>query len=288
MLFNLISCASTENLNSKYIRAWKSSLENEYPQENPTLAHYKRGDLELFYLAAVHSNKIGSPTLNLVEELFQSFQFNALIIEPIPFSSGQSPKWCIDESVNGRAKDFIVGGESALAVIYADEKHIPFVGGEPDHKDIYLNLRQKGYSDIDVVGFYLVLQIPQWVREKENKDNLLERKAPSFIAHYCKIFSSVTCPRLEKIKQWYFKHAKHELTADVSTEEVAPISDGSLFLQRISSDVGYVRDHFTLKIINQFLKKYKKLAVIYGAGHFITLRKSFDHALGNPEFIEKR
>lgn len=85
---------------------------------------------------------------------------------------------------------------------------------------------------------------------------------------------------------WYKNKIGHELVADVSNEEVAPYSDGTLFTQKISSDVGFIRDHFTLNIIEQIIHKYKKVAVIYGAGHFLTLRKSFDASFGEPTFME--
>jgi hypothetical protein len=88
--------------------------------------------------------------------------------------------------------------------------------------------------------------------------------------------------------KWYKAKVGYELVPDVSNEEVAPYSDGKLFTQKISSDVGFIRDHFTLNIIEQMIARYKKVAVVYGAGHFITLRKSFDASFGEPEFIEDR
>ncbi len=49
--------------------------------------------------------------------------------------------------------------------------------------------------------------------------------------------------------KWYKNRIGHELSPDVSNEEVA---------------------------------------VIYGAGHFLTLRKSFDSEFGEPTFIEDK
>ena len=279
-------CSSAPKLSQDQIRPWSSSLENEYPNKKAVLAHYHKGSFDLFYLAARHSNAVGSDTLNLVNKLFSDQKFNALLIESIPNSSGESPKWFLDEAKKGQSETFISGGESALAVILADQKQIPFFAGEPDHQDIYKALRLAGYSAEDVLGFYVVRQVPQWVREHDPSDGLLQNKVPSFLTHYCKMFVVSSCPNLKDILAWYKSKTGKNLSPDVSNEEVAPISDGTLFTQRMSTEVGNIRDHFTLQIIEQMLAKYHRLAVIYGAGHFITLRKSFDAALGAPTFTE--
>ncbi len=283
-----ISCATSPQLESQKIRQWTYALGNEYPNEKAVIAHYKKADIELFYLAARHTNTMGDDTLNLVKKLFETYQFNVLIIESIPYSFGESPKWFVEDAKKGKSDTFIQGGESALAVIYADSKKIPFFAGEPDHRDIYKGLKERGYTDEDVVGFYTLRQIPQWIREKENKKDLLKRKIPSYVSHYCKVFGISTCPSYDDVIKWYKTKLGRDLVPDVSNEEVAPYADGELYTQKMSSNVGFIRDHFTLKIIEQMIKKYKKVAVVYGAGHFLTLRKSFDASFGEPTFIEDK
>ena len=284
MILAVVGCSSAPKLETQHIRAWDKLLEKEYPQETPVIAHYKKGDYELFYVAARHSNDIGSDTLNLVEDLFAHDQFNALLVEPFPYDFGQSPPWFSREAKEGFSEKFIYGGESSLSAILADKKNIPFFGGEPDHRDIYEDLKKKGYSDQDILGFYLVRQIPQWIREKEDKKNLVEHKGPFFLSSYCKIFGIKKCPNLTAIKAWYKNHSGHQLGSNVTNEEVAPVNSGALFTQKISSDVDHIRDRFTLAVIQELMNKYHKVAVVYGASHFITLRKSFDAAFGEPTF----
>jgi hypothetical protein len=86
--------------------------------------------------------------------------------------------------------------------------------------------------------------------------------------------------------RWYKSKLGHELVADVSNEEVAPYANGPWYTQRISADVMFIRDHFTLKVIEQMIQKHNRVAIVYGAGHFLTLRKSFDGTFGEPIFIE--
>ena len=283
----LSACSVAPRLNPEKIRLWSHELGGEYPREKPVIAHYISGDYELLYLAARHTNNFEDTTLKLVKKLFEKFQFKVLIIESIPHASGESPQWFIESAKKGRTENFIRGGESALSAIYAHEKNIPFFAGEPSHQEIYKGLKEKGYSDEDVIGFYTVRQIPQWVREKEEKINLFERKIPPYVSNHCQTLKIASCPKREDILKWYQSKLGQDLVVEVSNEETAPYSDGNLFTQKLSSNVGQIRDKFTLNIIQQMLQKYKKVAVVYGAGHFLTLRKSFDASLGEPKFIEQ-
>lgn len=282
-----IGCASTApRLDSSQIRPWSNSLESEYPNDKSVIAHYKKGSYELSYLAARHTNTMDSDTMRLVQHLIEKEKINVLLIESIPHSSGESPQWFVEESKKGLTDAFVPGGESALAVALADQKRIPFFAGEPDHQDIYRGLKDRKYTDQDVIGFYTVRQIPQWVRQRENKNDLFKRKIPPYLKHYCKVFGIQDCPSMDETLKWYKSKLGHELSVDISNEETAPVLDGTLFTQKMSSEVGYIRDHFTLGIIEKLLQQYKKIAAVYGAGHFITLRKSFEASMGQPEFIE--
>lgn len=107
---------------------------------------------------------------------------------------------------------------------------------------------------------------------------------PKFINIYCKAFPLRPCPSLRDLRSWYKTRTGHELTVDISAEDVAPKSDSALFLQKISAAVGDVRDRFTLNVLQKTLNKYKRVAVVYGSGHFVTLRKSLDKAFGRPSF----
>lgn len=287
VLLSLTSCAPFKpKLDPEKIRPWSDELSKEYPRERPVIAHYKRDNYELFYLAARHTNTMGEDTLNLVQTLYDKFKFNVLIIESLPHSVGESPKWFVEEAKAGRTAKFIKGGESALSVILASNKKIPFFAGEPDHQDIYRGLKDKGYTDIDVLSFYTVRQIPQWVREQNDKSTLFHKKIPSFLTNYCKTFSVQNCPSTVDVMKWYKDKIGYELTPDVSNEEVAPIKDGTLYTQKMSAEIGHIRDHFTLNIIEQMLLRYERVAVVYGASHFSTLRRSFEKSFGLSTFVE--
>ncbi len=197
-------------------------------------------------------------------------------------SIGPSPAWFVDDAKKGLKGDFIAGGESAWGAILADQKQILFFAGEADHRDIYAGLKASGFSDLDVLGFYVARQIPQWVRERENREGLLERKTPAFLASNCQVFAVKPCPTLAEVQVWYREKNGQELSSEVPTYAMAPIHDGQMYTQKISSVVGDIRDRFTLGVIERLLQQFRRVGVIYGAGHFVTLRKSFDSELGPP------
>jgi hypothetical protein len=279
-----VACSSVPKLDSSFVRPWVNDLDKESPSNGPYIAHHKRGQYELIYLAAHHDNNRTSDTFRLVDKLLSEFPFDALIIEPIPYSEGESPEWFVKEARKGMGSRNIAGGESSVAVVRSVKKGIPFYGAELDHRQIFQMLKDKGYSEQDILGFYLARQIPQWVREGETKKGVVERKSPKFLAHFCKAFEikSESCPNIKATKAWYLGHMGKELSGDVSTEDVAPISGSPLFTHKISSTLGSIRDRYALTVIEQLLIKYKRVGVVYGGSHYLTLRKSLDLSLGKP------
>lgn len=277
------ACYADLHMNPKLIRQWSQDLENEYPGNKPAIAHFKKQNYELFYLAATHETNLKSPTLRLVEQLLKK-DVDVLLVEPFSNSAGQSPTWALNDAIKGLKKGYIVGGESALAILRANAKKIPFFGGEPDHRQIFQALKSRGYSDLDIVGLYVVRQIPQWIRERKDKNQLLEKNVKPFVEIYCQKFPVKPCPSLYDIRTWYKLKNERELTANVPSSESDPLPDGRLVTQRISAAINDVRDRFTLNVIENLLNRYHRVAVIYGSGHFTTLRKSLETALGQPTF----
>lgn len=282
------ACVSAPKFSPDLIRSWDEVAQGEYPGERPVIAEYKKGPYRLSYLAARHTTTVGSDTMNLVETLFKKKNFKVLLIESIPNAEGESPQWFVKESKKGATDKFVPGGESALAVILANKNKIPFYAGEPSHQEIFREFRKLGYTELEIYGFYLARQIPQWVRQKENPKNLIVRMGTPFIQNYCRIFSTAKCPSLAELLVWYKAQSGYDLSIDISNEEFAPYKKGSLSTQRMSADLGKLRDHFTLGIIENLLSRYKEVAVIYGAGHFFTLGKSFEASMGKPTFVEDR
>src|SRR4051812_7483719 len=81
------ACWADLKLDPQLIRKWSHALDKESPGEQPFIAQFSKDDYQLFYLAATHETNTKSPTLKLVENLFQH-PFSALLVEPFPYSEG--------------------------------------------------------------------------------------------------------------------------------------------------------------------------------------------------------
>lgn len=272
-------------LKPELIRPWSEESKQEEPGQDPAIFLYKSGPYKLLYLASGHSSDRQSPTLKMTAQLFQKYEFDALLIEGIPFAEGESPAWYLKEA-QASLKENFVSGEHSYAAILASEKEIPFYGGEPGQQTIYEALRDEHYSDLDILGFYLARQIPQWVREEKSKSGLIDREGLTFTANNCRNFGlqapDKKCPELAELKAWYQQQFGRPLSLDVLNSDFEPLPDGKLKTQRMAAAVARVRDRYTLERVQDLLRRYKNVAVIYGAGHFIALRRSFDEAFGPP------
>lgn len=250
----------------------------------PSLAHHQKNQFELFYLGVQHNNDLKSNTNRMVEKLFADFKFDVLLVEPFPYSMGESPKWFVDEAREGLKETMISGGEMALASIRASERNIPFYGGEIDPKELYQTLKTKGYTNEDIVGFHLARTIPQRVNQRKDIGNLLETKAPQYILNKCKNFGIEipTCPNLDSLKIWYRSKTDKELGPEVRPSDVAPDIKSPLFIQQLSSTIDIIRNHFALNVIEELFKKYNRVAVVYGGAHYTSLKDSIDASMGSP------
>lgn len=248
----------------------------------PSLAHHQKGQFKLFYLGVQHDNDLKSPTNKLVEKLFEDYEFDVILIEPFSYSFGESPAFFLKESQEGLTETMISGGEMALASIKANEKNIPFFGGEIDQKETYQTLKSKNYSDEDIVGYHLARTIPQWTRGKNESKDFLEVKAPKYILSKCKSFGieQSACPNLDVLKNWYQAKTGKKLGPEVRPSDVAPNFQSPLFLHKISSDNDLIRNQFTLSVLEELLRKYKQVAVVYGGAHYTSLKGSIESSMG--------
>jgi hypothetical protein len=248
----------------------------------PSIAYHQKEQFKLFYLGVQHDNNLKSPTNKLVEKLFKDYEFDVLLIEPFSYSFGESPAFFLKESQEGMSETMISGGEMALASIKANEKNIPFFGGEIDQKETYQALKSKNYSDEDIVGYHLARTIPQWAKGKNESKDFLEVKAPKYILSKCKSFGieQSACPNLDVLKNWYQAKTGKKLGPEVRPSDVAPNFQSPLFLHKISSDNDIIRNQFTLNVIEELLRKYKRVAVVYGGAHYTSLKDSIEASMG--------
>jgi len=247
------------------VRAWEVK---NYDPKPPSVTRFQKGNKQLSYLETLHSNELNCETFKKIKEELSDFKPDVVILEDLETSKGMSPKkWDMSFPLDNQNWDC---GEPCYTAALAFEKNIPYIGGEPDDLDFTNTLREKGYTDRDILGFLLARQIPQWLRENEPKPFDLKRffeknqdwlAADSFLDEDAK-FSSP-----EDFIKWYKERNKIGLvTDDESANIVAPMNGPNvLFTQKMAFEG--TRDGNITFVIASMLNRYDRVMVVYGAGH---------------------
>ena len=165
LLFSALSCAAL-SVDLKYDAArladWTTTLRATQP-EDPFAAVYRVGNLTLIFVAAHHTTDARSLTYRLIDQAFENFDIDTLIVEGTRYSLGENPQSLLAYVAKHQEKDgFQRGGETVHAVKGAKRENAKIWGGEPDETDIRLIARDSGITEEDLLGFY-VLQIYELV-----------------------------------------------------------------------------------------------------------------------------
>lgn len=174
------------------------------------------------------------------------------------------------------------GGETAYAIILADSMGVPFIGGEPGDGVVVQSLLDQGYSYQDLLGFYFLRQVPQYLRAGRLGDE--EEQFAGFISSLreeMKVPASLEFSYSDFLG-WYQERNLEPFNPDMASDAVKPLADGEYFTQRLSAQVGKVRDRFILETVAQTLEKHDRVAIVYGSGHLVTQRKALETYLGAP------
>ena len=230
-----------------------ANLKNREPFPPPYVECYRRDSAELCFLAADHQGGYGSTHLT-IDKVWESFEPQLVILEGFATEKGKSPKYvsrrrrlCSD--IHSKKCD-----EGSYAMVIAGRKDVTFIGGEPSEIQIKDGIIALGRSMNDLLGFYIVRQVPQWKRNGTLQLNDLPKRVDRFIQDYAKMFNERTDFNWIKFKKWFVLKTGRDFVADtITTEDPAPFSGpGTTEVNAISRDVGEIRDaHLMTEITKQ-------------------------------------
>ena len=273
------------NISSDLLTPWSEALKDVTTAESPALYEFKDADKKLWYLASRHSNQVDQPVFKFID-LVMKKNPDVIIVEGFETDLGLSPK-AISESVLTGIKDgFYPSGEPSYAIDLAVKNRIPFIGGEPNDKDIYQQILKAGYSANDLLSFNFIRRLPQINRSGELEKTKIEEIYRGYIKGKAKDFgyTEKTLSFVE-FKKWYKKNQGKTFSLDAGAKgETAPI-EGPYYTQKISLEVTKIRDMNILKTVSCMMNKYKKVLVIYGSSHYRVEHNAIKAALGEPTKI---
>jgi len=245
--------------------------------ETPYQKNYVGCGKTLIYVAANHTNDPESATYKMVESAFENYSIDFAVVEGFPSAYGISDAQMIDyaKSVQGGAAD----AEAYLTIRLAVKNGAVFQGGEPTESDIIRSAKDAGILPVDLLGFYILRQIPQLIRE-DKLDNATDQRLDTEINMLIDNFVSQTginrsslsvVDGAEAFKSWYAATNKMSLEDNFRDQDPWPstaISDPRP-TNFLSDKVGDIRDLHIVSVIDQALQSHTTILVVYGGSHHI-------------------
>ena len=272
------------------LEPWTTSLRDRQP-EDAFAEVYKLGRQRLVFVAAKHANRDDSLTFRLIRDAYAAFRFDSVIAEGFPTSRGANPASIFKYvAANGaRADGFVEGGETVPTVLGAQQQNAKLWGGEPDDLDIKTQIVAQGLSTADLLGLYVLRNIPQWIGERKIEHAGDPRLKPLVEAALARDRAALQLPAhvlpgYPEWVDWYQRLNGKPLGADFVTEETGPLANGRFGTNRIAFAVSRARDAYLHNLIISHLNQGESLLVVFGASHLMIQRPALEAVLGPPCF----
>jgi hypothetical protein len=273
------------------LTAWTTTLRDQQP-EDAFAAVYKVGAKRLVFVAAKHANNTRSLTFRLIRDAFAAFDFDTVIGEGFATSRGANPPRLFQYATESPAgpDGFVEAGETVPTVLGARDEGAALWGGEPDDLDVKAKVLARGFSEADVLGFYVLRNIPQWIGEKKIEhagDPRLQALVVEALARDradLQIAPTVL-PGYAEWAAWYQALNGKPIASDFVTEETGPLADGRFATNKIAYALSLARDTHLHNLIVTHLNAKESVLVVFGGSHLMIHRSALDAVLGRPCYV---
>ena len=265
---------------------WTVALRDAQP-EDAFAAVYKVDRKRLVFVGAKHANRHDSRTFSLIRDAYANFRFDTVIAEGFATSRGPNPASVIKYALESKigANGFVEGGETVPTVLGAMRQQAVLLGGEPDDLSIKTRTSASGVSDRDLLGFYVLRSIPQWISERKIKgagDAALQPLVEAELVRKRAALQvpATVLPSFADWVQWYTGLNGKALGEDFQTEEVGPLADGRFGTNRVAYEVSRARDTHLHQLTVDRLNVGENVLAVFGASHLLIQKPALDAALG--------
>jgi hypothetical protein len=291
--FSIFSACASLPLKSapQKLQPWTTALRDQQP-EGAFAAVYRIGSRHLVFIGAQHENQNDSPTFRMIRDGYTSFKFDTVIAEGFPTSWGPNPARILDDVAKTTigTDGFVEGGETVPTVLGAQQQAARLSGGEADDPDVKRLVAGYGIADRDLLGFYVLRNLPQWISERALNDaadprlRLFVEKALARQRDRLQI-PVTTLPDYAAWVAWYEMTNGKPLAASFNTEEVGPLSDGRFGTNKIAYAVSKARDAYLHRLIIDRLNAKENVLVVFGGSHLMIHRPALDATLGRSCYM---
>jgi hypothetical protein len=271
-------------LPKSYSHSLDEDMHKNIGSKPPYAAVFSTSKNRVVFVAAEHTSNFDSKTFELINSVVTNFKPDLLIHEGVESSIGISNQNIINYILSNCGKENSWScGESMFAASLSYQHEYPFLGGEPDDAVIIQSLKELNYTLDDVVYFYFTRQIPQLHREgKVNNLQDIQDHFDDFAKSVIKEYR----PNYNHYRTWIIRHLNSfGFLTLINSANTAPIQDGN-YLQKISSQVGVIRDKHLLKTISEKSINYRNIVIVYGSSHLSTQYDTLSRMYGPAKFLK--
>jgi hypothetical protein len=256
--------------------------------DGPELLVFKHGNAKLAFVGVQHESDPTSGTHRLIASTFSIFTPRVVIVEGAPTSWGYNPARLLrvtDEKPD--AQGLLASGETFPAVRGAIEADSKLLGGEPDDADVRRIASRLGVSDQDLLGFYVLRVVPQWLSQKKF-DDLESRSATDLLDLQLERsrqelgLGTDTLKDADAWRSWRLRKNRGANSKTVDVEEAGPLADGPWFTNAIAASISRARDTHLFELTKQQLTGYGAVMVVYGGSHALIQYPALTALLGRP------
>lgn len=284
-LFALAACAGSGESNK--LAVWTKSLAASQP-DGPELIVFKRGKQRLVFVGVKHDSDPTSSTHRLIASTFGLVKTRVVIVEGVPTSWGYNPAHLTqmaDEKPD--AQGLLASGETFPTVSGALQSGSKLLGGEPSDTDVRRIATELGVTDQDLLGFYVLRVVPQWVSQKKF-DDLRSSAASGLINQQLDrsrkelALNSDLLRNADEWRRWRLSQNPGADSKMVNVEEAGPLADGPWPTSRIAASISRARDTHLYEVTKAQLAEYGSVMVIYGGSHALIQYPALRALLGRP------
>ncbi len=266
---------------------WTRALRDQRP-DDPYVLVYGSGEARLIFVAAQHENAVNSATFRLIDRAFTLWPVRSVVVEGSSAALGPNPRELMEIATRSRPNPVVdADGETSPAIRNAIKAGASIYGGEADDLAVRDFARNAGIKDVDLLGYYILRVIPQWVRDGSIAGpadprliHLVNRQRARSAAELG--IASTVMPEFADFESWYQRTNRKPLAAGVDQEEAGPLVDGPWQTNRVGAAVSRARDASLVKQIADRLNKDGSVLVVFGASHAMIDKPALDFMLGRP------
>ena len=287
LLASIVVSACTNNRGSEKLAVWTQTLANSH-RDVPELLFFRRGDRKLAFIGVQHDSNPASRTHRLIDSTFAIFKPRVVIVEGAPTSWGYNPTRLIE--VGGQRPDaqgLLPEGETVPTVRGALASGSIIVGGEPSDADVRRIAATRGVSDEDLLGFYVLRVIPQWLSQREF-DDLKSTRATALIDEQLARsraelkLSPDLLPDATAWRRWRLERNVGASPSRIDIEEAGPLADGPWKTSQVGAAISRARDTHLFELTRAELAKHRSVLVVFGGSHALIQLPALQGLMGAP------